>query len=308
MRGIHAVNSSVVWASGSGGTVLRSQDGGAHWQKCAVPPDGDKLDFRAVWAWDANSAVVMSAGPGEASRIYRTTDGCQQWTEERRNTDKDGFWDALVFPAGDAKSGMLLGDPIGGHFYIEMMTRDGKWRQSEDACAALAGAAAFAAGNTSVYLFSPGKYIIATGGKPGAQVLLSPALAKNAKQCQAVAVPLAGGNESSGAFSVMFRDARHGVVVGGDYQQPNKAEGTAAYTSDGGRHWTAATHPPHGYRSAVAWDSKAKVWVAAGTNGSDVSRDDGKTWQSLDDGDWNALSLPFAVGPKGRIGKLTMPH
>ena len=38
--------------------------------------------------------------------------------------------------------------------------------------------------------------------------------------------------------------------------------------------------------------------------GSDISRDDGRTWQSLDDGNWNALSLPFVVGPNGRIGRL----
>jgi len=48
------------------------------------------------------------------------------------------------------------------------------------------------------------------------------------------------------------------------------------------------------------------VWIAAGTNGSDISRDDGKTWQAVDDGNWNALSLPFVVGPKGRIARLSV--
>jgi hypothetical protein len=47
------------------------------------------------------------------------------------------------------------------------------------------------------------------------------------------------------------------------------------------------------------------VWIAAGTNGSDLSRDGGNSWQPLDHGNWNALSLPYAVGPEGRIGKLT---
>ncbi len=97
LRGIHAVNASVAWASGADGTILRTQDGGVHWQKCAVPPDGDKLDFRGIWAWDASTALVMSAGPGEQSRVYRTSDGCAHWTEDVRNTDKDGFWDAMVF-------------------------------------------------------------------------------------------------------------------------------------------------------------------------------------------------------------------
>ena len=50
LRGIHAVSKDVAWASGSGGTVLRTVDGGAHWMTCAVPDgakDGaEKLDFR----------------------------------------------------------------------------------------------------------------------------------------------------------------------------------------------------------------------------------------------------------------------
>ncbi len=117
-------------------------------------------------------------------------------------------------------------------------------------------------------------------------------------------VPLASGNDSSGVFSLAFRDQHHGIAVGGDYKKPNESNGTAAYTTDGGKTWTAATKPPHGYRSAVAWDAADKAWIAVGTNGSDVSYDDGKTWQPLDNGNWNALSLPWVVGPEGRIAKL----
>jgi hypothetical protein len=96
--------------------------------------------------------------------------------------------------------------------------------------------------------------------------------------------------------------------VGGDYRKPEEATGSAAYTSDGGAHWNAAAKWPHGFRSAVAWDQMLQAWIVAGTNGSDISYDDGKTWQWLDSGNWNALSLPWAVGPKGRIGKLgTLP-
>lgn len=36
----------------------------------------------------------------------------------------------------------------------------------------------------------------------------------------------------------------------------------------------------------------------------DISCDDGKTWQPIDDGNWNALSLTFVVGPNGRIARL----
>ncbi len=97
------------------------------------------------------------------------------------------------------------------------------------------------------------------------------------------------------------------MAVGGDYTKPNESTGTAAFTKDGGLHWTAASKPPHGYRSSVAWSEDLKAWITVGTNGSDISYDDGKTWLPLDNGNWNALSLPFVVGPKGRIAKLSMP-
>src|ERR1700692_2976382 len=79
LRGIHAVGGGVVWASGTGGTILRSEDTGYLWQQCAMPPDAIKLDFRAVWSWDARSALALSSGPGDQSRLYQTTDGCSSW-------------------------------------------------------------------------------------------------------------------------------------------------------------------------------------------------------------------------------------
>jgi hypothetical protein len=54
----------------------------------------------------------------------------------------------------------------------------------------------------------------------------------------------------------------------------------------------------------VQWSESLNLWITVGANGSDISRDDGKTWQPLDDGNWNALSLPFVAGPNGRIARL----
>ena len=116
--------------------------------------------------------------------------------------------------------------------------------------------------------------------------------------------PLAQGNASSGIFSIAFRSGLHGIVVGGDYAKPSEPVGIAAWSGDGGEHWTSSTTQPHGYRSSVQYSESLKAWITVGTNGSDISRDDGRTWQSLGNGDWNALSLPFAVGPDGRIARL----
>ena len=94
------------------------------------------------------------------------------------------------------------------------------------------------------------------------------------------------------------------LAVGGDFTKPNESVGTAAWSDFEGQHWTASSTPPHGFRSAVQWSETLKAWITVGTNGSDLSRDDGKTWQPLDDGNWNALSLPFVVGPNGRIARI----
>src|SRR5215469_622392 len=61
LRGIHSVGNGVAWASGTNGTVLRTEDGGYLWQSCSIPPGAEKLDFRGIQAFDANTAIVMSS-------------------------------------------------------------------------------------------------------------------------------------------------------------------------------------------------------------------------------------------------------
>ena len=119
LRGIANVGGGVAWASGTEGTVLRTEDGGYLWQGCAIPPGAEKLDFRGIQAFDENTAIVMSSGKGDLSRLYKTTDGCRTWKLLFTNPDKEGFWDAIQFadanqfPA-DRDFGMLVGDPVEG--------------------------------------------------------------------------------------------------------------------------------------------------------------------------------------------------
>ena len=101
LRGIHNVGAGVAWASGTNGTVLRTEDGGYLWQTCTIPPGAEKLDFRGIQAFDANTAIVMSSGPGDQSRLYKTMDGCQTWKLLFTNPDKEGFWDAIQFSSRD---------------------------------------------------------------------------------------------------------------------------------------------------------------------------------------------------------------
>ncbi len=65
----------------------------------------------------------------------------------------------------------------------------------------------------------------------------------------------------------------------------------------------------------MAYEAATKNWIIADPNGTDISSEDGRNWRALHpdptlheppdaDCDWNARSLPFVVGPHGRIGKL----
>ena len=327
LRGVHAVGGGVVWASGTDGTVLRSEDEGIEWQNCVKPAGAEKLDFRGVWAWDANTAVVMSSGPGEQSRLYKTTDGCATWKLLLTNPEEEGFWDAIAFT--DIDHGFLLGDPVKGRFFLRIVSSGDNIRYSpaDPDPEAVPGTGAFAASNSALAIVPATDKEKALGADPS---LVTVMFACGGSDSQAAAarvyrlgwrptnkspdaftpywtfstVPVASSNGASGVFSFAFRDSQHGVAVGGNYKKPDAAEGTAAWSDDAGKRWTGSEKPPHGYRSAVAWDAHRHVWLTAGPDGSDYSRDDGRTWEPLENGNWNAISLPWFVGPNGRIGKL----
>lgn len=307
LRAVHNAGPGVVWASGTNGVVLRSEDDGYLWQQCAVPPDAGKFDFRGLWGWDANHAIAMSSGPGSDSRLYETTDGCAHWHLVLTNQDPAGFWDAIAF--WNQRQGMLLGDPVSGRFTI-FRTNDGgsHWArdQSDGLEADPRGEGAFAASNSALALSAnETSASFVTGGPNGSRIFyFRPGVRGQPGSWNSVKSPLSQNTQTAGLFSIGFRDAKHGVAVGGDFKQPNQRENTTLWTSDGGSTWTTASEPCSGYRSAVAWDQDFQLWIAVGPNGSDVSYDDGKTWKQFDKAGWNALSLPWAVGPDGRIGML----
>ena len=306
LRGISSPGNGVAWASGTNGTVLRTEDSGFVWQGCATPPGADKLDFRGVQALDAQIALVMSSGKGDLSRVYKTTDGCRTWTLVFTNPDPDGFFDAIqTMPLARTA---VLGDPVGGAFPIFRIPDSVAGDVHRETLPAMAGEAAFAASNEAMLLANAADACAVTGG---AQVEFVCRQGQGGQVFRS-AIPIAS-SPSSGAFAVRRNPASTAlVVVGGDYTKPAANVRTAAWSADGST-WIPAETPPHGYRSSVAYEAAAKTWITVGPNGTDISRDDGRNWSPLRpvaddppdaDRDWNALDLPFVVGPHGRIGRL----
>lgn len=302
LRGLSRVDHQTAWVSGSSGSVARSFDAGQTWDYLAVPGAAE-LDFRDVEAFGANTAVLMSAGPAEASRLYRTEDGGLSWQLLLTNHEANGFWDGIAF--WDSARGLLVGDPVVGCLTV-MLTEDAghTWTllPANALPAAVDGEFAFAASGTSVAVQPGGLAWIATGGAV-ARVYCS---RDYGRSWQAVATPMIAGSAGAGIFSIAFRDAQHGVVVGGDYLNPDLREASSAYTVDGGKTWRAVTPgmEPGGYRSGVSWCAARRVWIAVGPEGADFSNDDGRTWQPLLCDGFHAVDQEWASGSQGRTGQV----
>jgi photosystem II stability/assembly factor-like uncharacterized protein len=299
LRGLSVVNEKVVWASGTGGTVIRTIDGGKTWNVIVIP-GAEKLDFRDIEAFDANTAYILSIGNGEDSRIYKTTDGGKNWAEQFRNKNAKAFFDAVA--CWDAKNCIAMSDPV-DHKFVLIETKNGgaNWTPIDTSKmpAAKDSEAAFAASGTC--LITHGKYnaFLVTGGN-AARVFKS---TDRGKTWEVYETPMIKGTAGSGIFSIAMYDENNGVIVGGNYEKPNEGEKAFARTTDGGRTWIGRRMG--GYRSGVAYITKSLLF-AVGTNGSDFSDSAGVRWNGIDSGDFNAVAAKglrsiWAVGQKGTV-------
>ncbi len=306
LRGLCAVDAAVVWASGSGGTVLRSIDGGRTFAVRRLPGEAAN-EVRDVHAFDADTAFVMACQP---ARIYRTTDGGVTFDRVLDAEDENAFFDALSF--FNRALGVVFGDPIDGRFMVHT-TRDGgtTWQRVEldQLPPALPGEGGFAASGTCLTVDDLGQAWIGTG-IAASRVLRS---RDEGRSWRVASTPMTFG-ASEGIFSLAFRSGgRIGVAVGGDYQPQNRSSRHAATTSDGGRTWCLVLQqPPRAYRScAVYVPGRRRTLIAVGPSGTDYSIDDGRRWHALSDVGFHVVSFApdgtgFAAGSGGRIARFDL--
>lgn len=298
LRGISAVDAQVAWASGREGTVLRTVDGGAHWQDVSVP-DAGELDFRDVEGFDADTAVVLSIGPGAASRVYRTEDGGRTWTLALKNGDERAFFDCMAF---NGQRGWMLGDPVDGHYQVRATEDGGRtWRLWQNGPAAMENEAAFAASGSCIAVGFRNQLLVAGGGAAARVHVYRPDTRSWTAQDTAIPyrVPAAG----------IFSATGNGLLVGGDFER--ETVGGAAWISfgiDGTR--VAPLPAPPGYRSGAACRN-ASDCVAVGPTGADWF--DGRRWSALSATGYDAVDLEpaeavaWASGDQGRIARITWP-
>jgi len=316
--GISPVNPNVVWASGTGGTFVVTTDGGGHWH-AGVVPGAEALQFRDVQGISEKVAYLLSIGTGTDSRIYKTIDGGATWSLIFVNQNPDGFYDCFAF--WNNKRAVVMGDSINGRFPI-LRTTDGQtWQDiGDNVPPALPGEAGFASSGTCIATQGGKRAWFTTGGATPARVI---ATTDGGDSWNAYPTPIVSG-PAGGGFSIAFRDARHGILGGGDLSDPTGVSNNFARSSDGGVTWELLTPAPineaifglayaqGAEEEGTASDERAgHTIVATGRKGTAWSPDEGDTWFALPDltGLWTvAFANPKAgwlAGMNGQIVKIS---
>ena len=303
-RGLSVVNNSVVWVSGTGGTVLRTVDGGANWENVSVP-NMDKTDFRDVEGFDKNTAIVM--GIASPARFYKTTDRGQNWKLVYFDDREEVFFDGMSF--WNKRNGIAFSDPVNGR-HLLIRTTDGgdTWEEipADGIPEKLDPEFGFAASGTGMPVKGRNTVWLGMGGIKS-RVFKS----ENGGLNWSVAeTPVVHGGQSTGIYSVAFKNKKVGIAVGGDYM--NQAiQNTMAHTQDGGITWNLPEKQTHQYRECVA-HYRGNTFFAVGPSGFDRTTDNGKNWAPhyWEVKDLTALAFAkgsrggFAVGKGGQIYKI----
>jgi photosystem II stability/assembly factor-like uncharacterized protein len=305
-RSVCAVTNKIIWISGSKGTFLRTINGGKTWETNQVK-GAETLDFRDVHAFDANTAILMSAGEAEKgnAKFFRTIDGGKSWEIVFQTTQKGVFFDGIDF--WDKQNGMAFSDPIEGKFFILKTKDSGKtWLpiNPTNIPTIQENEAAFAASGTSMITVGRKNAYICTGGGAFAQVYKT----ENRGENWSVVKTNMPAGKTNGLFGLRFWNDRYGIAVGGDYQEVTKPVPNILLTSDGGKSWQDAPQTtPGGLKEGVAVYQN-KILIAVGPSGTCYSKDFGKSWVEIDKTAFHAISISrvgiWAVGGKGSVCKL----
>ena len=303
LRGLSVVDDSVAWVSGIKGVVGKSTNGENNWTFAQVK-GFEKSDFRSLYAFNANEAVIANAG--SPANILRTKDGGKSWEIVYTNNDSLAFFDGVDF--WNDKEGIIYGDPIKGRMLLLKTIDGGKtWQElPEESRPEMAeGEASFAASGTGIRCHGRSKVIIATGGK------VSKLLVSNdyGIRWEPVKTPILQGKSSTGIFSVAYTEndslgdwRPKIIVVGGDYTNDTLKKNHVLYAT----HLTATgilfrepARPTGGYRECVEFLGGSHLAIAVGPGGTDITKDGGILWDSVG-------QKGFHVIRKARKGKLVI--
>ncbi len=301
LRGLSVASETIIWASGSKGSVVKSLNGGERFEWMQVK-GYENRDFRGIYAWGANEALIVAVAAPAV--ILKTFDGGLNWQKVYENKDTSMFLDAVSFQ--DEQVGAVIGDPINDTIFL-LTTEDkgAHWNKVKSSfwkSKVQSGEAFFASSNSNIG-FLNNSIVFVSGG------------IKSRIWIDGTAMPLfmMEGGKSTGANSIdisPYGDKM--IIVGGDFMKDTVTYDVARAFNKNGKAFQINTNftMPHGYRSSVNFIDNNFV-VAAGTSGVDISKDAGKNWNFISNQSFHVVQhqpgrkAAFFAGSGGRIGYLS---
>jgi photosystem II stability/assembly factor-like uncharacterized protein len=312
LRGLAAVNKEVAWACGSKSTLVQTVDGGKSWKQHSIP-NLPQVEIRSIHAWDADRAIVATAG--QPALILKTVDRGVTWKTTYENKSPEAFIDGMKFSSD--RTGFAFSDPIDGGLLILKTDDAGEsWNAIDSSVIPKmdSGEAGFAASNSSLHAFGKDLAWIGLGGGSDGPSRIFRTQNGGAKWSPHLVPSIARG-KSSGIFSVAFGSDKKGIAVGGDYAETTVDSQNIATTNDGGVSWQPITGKrPRGFRSCVIAIPASKAgdlpsfWLTCGPSGCEWSLS-GEEWLPMSDVGFHVVDIAsdgsiWACGSEGRIAQI----
>jgi photosystem II stability/assembly factor-like uncharacterized protein len=296
LRGLSVVNDEVFWVSGSKGSFAHSTNGGKKidWGQVAGYA---QRDFRDIEAFDAQTAIIMAID--SPAVILKTQDGGNSWRKVFEDNRAGMFLDAMHFK--NKKSGVVVGDPIHGRFFLAQTNNGGEsWSATDQAASPISdsGEALFAASGTNIVW--KGQHIFFVSG--GNSTHFIDGVSKHK-------LPMIQGKSSAGANSIDISEDDKIIIVGGDFLADSISHGNCVITDDKGKTFYLPKVSPYGYKSSILYIGNQK-WLTCGTSGVDISVDDGITWRNISRQSFHVIKKAkygkkiYLAGKNGRIAEV----
>ena len=307
VRALEIVDENTIIFSGYGGLIGVSNDAGTTWDTTRVEFEGNNPAFRACDAHKDQMFIASIESPGLIFKI--DMNDLNRQVLIYHNTNPNVFLDAMSFT--DEGIGIVMGDPQEKCLTIIRSHADeSNWEEvkCKHIPSVKKGEAAFAASNGNISIIDQNVWIVSGGGA-------SRCFHSNdgGQKWKAYNTPMKQGGPMTGAFAVSFKDTRTGIIIGGDWENKNDNNGNLCITRDGGQTWELISEGAGpGYRSSIIWSpTDPHTCVAIGSEGIDISHDEGLTWESLStEGYFTGRITPDGktlwLAGHERIGKLNL--